>query len=206
VQAQVTLEGMIFMWKQLPRTVARCVAAVGIIGFLLPLGLGVFPDEWLNATELPNALGSARVTAPNGRVFVASEPLGRVQRYGPEGFERGFYVDGQGGAFDIGVSEAGDVLICSVRARALIIYTEDGVETARRGPCTFNDANGGLIPASRHYERNARVPEVALGWFGLLAVPLWHPFVAWFMILMGGLFLKYRTARPPEGALSSVVK
>ncbi|WP_316181821.1 MULTISPECIES: hypothetical protein [unclassified Bradyrhizobium] len=194
------------MWKQLPSAVARCAVALGIIGFLLPLGLGVFPDDWLNAIELPNALGSARVAAPNGRVFVASEPLGRVQRYGPQGFERGFYVGSQGGAFDIGVSDAGDVLICSVRARALIVYTQDGVETARRGPCTFNDANGGLMPASRSYERNARVPEIAFGWFGLLAVSLWHPFIAWFMALMGALFLKSGTARSQQSELSSVAK
>jgi hypothetical protein len=43
--------------------------------------------------ELPNTLNAARVAAPHGRVIVASAPLGRVQRYGSDGFERAFYVD-----------------------------------------------------------------------------------------------------------------
>ncbi|MGC2776535.1 MAG: hypothetical protein WA418_12980 [Bradyrhizobium sp.] len=195
------------MRNELSRLIARCVVAFGIGGFLLAFALASFPSDWLALIELPNTLSSVRVTAQNGRVFVASVPLGRVQRYGPDGFERGFSVDARGGFFDIGVTRSGDVLICSARAHALIVYTQDGIETSKRLPCKFSDANGGHVPGSAaFYESNAQVPRVALGWLGLLAVPLWHPVVGWLVGLIGGLFLKYGTTRPGQDALSQTTK
>jgi hypothetical protein len=146
--------------------------------------------EFLDGVELPNSLQAVRVTAPDGRVFIASGPMGRVQRYGPSGFERGFAIDTRGGAFDVGISPDGDLLICSVRARGLITYDQDGRETGDRQPCAYRESNHGRIPSELN-DSHAIVPFVALNWIAAIAVPLWHPIVAWLMIAASGLYLKF---------------
>jgi len=125
-----------------------------------------------------NSLGTIRVTAPDGRVFVASIPTGRVQRYGPGGFERGFFVDSRGGYFDFGLSLSGDIMICSGRGAALVTYDRDGLEIGERKPCTRDYKSSGLLPSPYHVS-HAEVPAIASSWLAAVAVPLWHPFVAW---------------------------
>ena len=138
---------------------AICLLPLGVVGFLAQLGLGerVSPD-----VELPNQFGSVKVTAPDGRVFIASVPVGRVQRYGPDGFERGFPVDSRGG---------------------------------ERKPCQSALSSDGLL-SSPSCPANANVPAIASSWFAVLAVPLWHPLVAWSMALVGILILKTITFPP----------
>jgi hypothetical protein len=168
---------------------AACMLPLGVMGFLAQPDLGQRLPPYV---ELPNQLGSVRVTAPDGRVFIASIPTGRVQRYGPDGFERGFPVDSRGGYFDIGVSPSGDILICSGRARALITYDQDGREIGERKPCARNWSDGGLLP-SPFYRARANVPAIASSWFATLAIPLWHPAAAWLMALVGFLILRFIT-------------
>jgi hypothetical protein len=176
--------------RDLQRKFAIVLFVLGALGFLQPFWLRLVPDALLDWIEFPNAVGAVRLAAPNGRVFVASQPLGRVQRYGPDGFERGFFVAAQGGVFDLGVSPSGQVLICSVRARSVITYTQDGVEVGPRLPCAWSEANHGLMPAAAAYPNHAKVPDIAFSWYARLALPLWHPMLAWVMALLGGLYLK----------------
>jgi hypothetical protein len=170
---------------------------LGVVGFLQPFWL--FPAEFLNRVELPNTLEAVRITAPDGRVFIASEPFSRVQRYGPSGFERGFAIDSRGGAFDAGVSPSGNILICSARAHGLITYDSDGVEISPREPCAFSVSNQGRIPSLNYYSSQAKVPFIALSWLAALAIPLWHPILAWLMIAAGGIYLKFRPRSRPDG-------
>src|SRR5271154_57337 len=111
------------MRNQLERKLATSLICLGVFGFLSPFLIFYLPAGLFDNVELPNSIGSVAVTAPDGRAFVASEPFGRVQRYGPDGFELGFRVASQGGAFEIGVSPRGEILICSTRAKALITYS-----------------------------------------------------------------------------------
>jgi hypothetical protein len=71
---------------------AICIIAVGVIGFVEPFWIRLFPHELLDRFELPNTLEAVRLTAPDGRVFIVSPPILRLQRYAPEGFEKGFLV------------------------------------------------------------------------------------------------------------------
>jgi hypothetical protein len=180
------------MTRDFPRKLAISAAVLGVVGFLVPFWLWLIPDS----VELPNSLMSVRITAPDGRVFVVSEPFGRVQRYGPAGFERAFRIDSQGGAVEAGVSPAGNLLICSVRARALITYNPDGVELPPRWLCQYDHGHNGLIPSISSYPSKARVPLIALNWLSAMAVPLWHPFVAWLILMVGFLYLKFSRAAP----------
>jgi hypothetical protein len=167
------------------RKLANSMIALGAFGFFAPILLVFLPDGFLKFVEFPNSIGAVRITAPDGRVFVASEPLARIQRYGPDGFELGFHVTSQGGAFEVGVSPRGEILVCAARGRALIVYDADGLELGMPMPCQFSVAHNGLIPSSSHYSSSIQVPAIATGWFAAAAILLWHPFVAWLMALCG---------------------
>jgi hypothetical protein len=160
---------------------AACGLALGVVGFMAPLGGVPFN------IELPNSLGAVRVTAPDGRVFIASTPTGRVQRYGPDGFERAFFIDSRGGVFDTGISPLGEIMVCSARAKALISYDRDGLEIGQRKPCYVGSS--GLL-ASPHYSVRADVPTIASSWLAAMAIPLWHPFMAWLIGVVSMIALK----------------
>jgi hypothetical protein len=155
------------MTTDFARKIAYGISIAGIVGFLQPFWLGSFPSEFLNRIEFPNTLDAVRLTAPDGRVFIVSEPFGRVQRYGPKSFQRGFKIDSRGGVVDAGISSSGNLLICSVRARGLITYDRDGAEIGQRLPCAYDVANHGRIPQSPLYNSEARLPLIAINWFQL---------------------------------------
>jgi hypothetical protein len=173
----------VFRYFPVATTIAIFLFVIGMAGFA-QLELGRLPHDW----EIPNSLQSVKVTAPDERVFVASAPTGRVQRYGPNGFERGFKVDSHGGHFEIGVAPSGDIVVCSTRGRARIVYDRDGIERGERGRCETEQKNRGLLP-SPVYRPLADVPVFATSWIAALAVPLWHPFAAGLVALIGMLML-----------------
>src|SRR5947209_12709880 len=69
----------------LPRKLAICVGGFCVFAFCEPIWINVFPSAVLDHIELPNSPAADRLTAPDGRVFVVSSPIARVQRYGPNG-------------------------------------------------------------------------------------------------------------------------
>ena len=173
-------------WHALPtnssQKLALCISAVGVLGFVAPIWLTFFPRELLDHFELPNTVMQAdRLTAPDGRVFIVSLPILRVQRYGPEGFEKSFYV-GKGSSS--AMSTSGNILICTYGG-LLFTYTPDGDVAPPRGSC-----KGGLAGSTFSYASKAKAPAIAFNWFSALAVPLWHPVLGWGIALIGGLLLK----------------
>jgi hypothetical protein len=168
---------------------AICIIAVGLIGFCEP-ALVLFPPELLAHLELPNTLFADRLTAPDGRVFIVSSLIQRVQRYGPEGFENGFWT---GKVSSSAISASGDILICSPGG-VLLTYTPDGNNVPPSRSCR------NPLGQSAYYPSDAKVPTIAFNWFSVLAVPLWHPFVAWGIMGFGSiLFKNFGAARRLEG-------
>jgi hypothetical protein len=167
------------------KNVGICAVVLGAGGFFAQL---LVAQKLPSNIEFPNSLESVRIAAVDGRVYIHSVPLARVQRYGPDGFERAFAVERHG--YFVGVSPSNAVLICSARARALITYDRDGNEIGERSPCEVDFSSSGLLP-SPSYRANANVPAIASSWIAALAVPLWHPAVAWLMALVGLLILKF---------------
>lgn len=163
------------------RKLAICIIAVGVLGFLEPIWIYLFPRELLDHFELPNTLRADRLTAPDGRVFVVS--FLRVQRYGPEGFEKGFMV---GRNSRSAMSASGNVLICSLDGE-LLTYTPDGDELPPRRSCRDR-----FERSSSSYPSHAKVPTIAFNWFSALAVPLWHPFAAWGIGLFGQFLFLFK--------------
>jgi hypothetical protein len=168
---------------------AICIIAVGVLGFFEPLWIGLFPRELLDHFELPNTLQADRLTAPDGHVFIVSSPILRVQRYGPEGFEKGFMVSKVSSS---AMSASGNVLICSPGGE-LLTFSPDGAEVPPRGSC--RDLKR-LEGSSSSYSSNAKIPTIAFNWFSALAVPLWHPVAGWIIVLFGILLFKLSSHDP----------
>src|SRR5215813_8781108 len=106
-----------------PRKLAIVIGGVCVVAFCEPGWIGVFPANLLAHVELPNAPGGDRLTAPDGRMFIVSWPIARVQRYGPEGFELGFMYGAK--ASHVWMSPSGNILICTMAGAALLTYTPD---------------------------------------------------------------------------------
>jgi hypothetical protein len=163
-----------------------CIIAVGVFGFSEPFWVQLFP---LDHFELPNTIQSNRLTAPDGRVFIVSSPIFRVQRYGPEGFEKGFLV---GKVSSSAMSPFGFLLICSPGGQ-LRTYSLDGYEAPSRGSC-----QGGLSHTFYSYPSKAKVPAIAFNWTAFV-LPLWHPLVALVVVLLGYLLLKASSSLERDG-------
>lgn len=171
----------------LARKLAICISMAGLLGFFEMIWIDFLPSELLDHVELPNTLQGVRLTAPDGRVFVVSPPIARVQRYGPEGFEKGFMYARK--AFEFGMSASGNILICSAGG-ILLAYSPDGVEVPPRGSCPHGTVGSSFSSdPSSFYPSNAKVPTIAFNWFSALAVPLWHPVAGWLVAVLGGLIL-----------------
>lgn len=163
----------------LPKKVVICIGAVCALCFMAQFSIAALPSEFLEHIELPNAPGGDRLTAPDGRVFIMSVPLARVQRYGPDGFEKGFMYHQKADAF--AMSPSGNILICTLR-KELLTYDPDGSEVLPRGSC-----RSGFIASQPPYAGRAKVPIIAFSWFAALAVPLWHPVAAWLIVVLSAL-------------------
>ncbi|WP_257167292.1 hypothetical protein [Bradyrhizobium sp. SRS-191] len=161
-----------------PKRIAICIGAICMFAFAEPMWIGLVPPAMLEHVELPNAPGGDRVTAPDGRVFVVSYPIARVQRYGPGGFEMGFMYGAK--ASSAGMSSSGAILICTV-SHALLSYSADGIELPPRGSCPDRAKTWSF------YLGHAQVPSIAFSWIALLAVPFWHPLAAWSIAVLTGL-------------------
>jgi hypothetical protein len=163
-----------------PRKFVICVTGVCVFAFCEPFWINVFPSRVLEHIELPNSPVADRLIAPDGRVFVVSSPIARVQRYGPDGFEMGFLYGRKAIAF--GMSPSGNILICAT-GRELLTYSPDGNEVLPRGSC-----KEGFAASWSSYPSRAKVPTIAFNWLSAFAVPLWHLVAAWLMALLTGLF------------------
>lgn len=162
------------------------LGAVGLLGFVDVAWINLFPCEVLSHFELPNdPFQGVRLTAPDGRVFIVSPAIARVQRYGREGFEKGFMYGRKASRF--GMSASGNLKICATGGE-LFTYNPDGEEVLPRGSCRDRFE----VPPA-YYSSHANVPAIAFNWFSTLAVPLWNPGAGWVFILLGGLLFGVAT-------------
>ncbi len=168
------------------RKLGLCIMAIGLLGFLEAFWLRLFPLEHF---ELPNTIQALRLTALDGRVFIVSSPIQRVQRYGPQGFEKAFLV---GKVSFAAISASSNVVTCSP-GNQMRTYSPDGDELPPRRPCWE-----GFEGASTFTPSNTKVPAIAFNWFSALAVPLWHPIAAWVIGIFGVALLKDPATAKPD--------
>ncbi|MBR0777002.1 hypothetical protein JQ625_19370 [Bradyrhizobium diazoefficiens] len=167
---------------------AYCITMAGLLGFFGSAWISWFPSKLLDRFELPNdPIEGVRLTAPDGRIFIVSRALDRVQRYGPAGFEIGFRFGRKASKY--GMSSSGNILLCT-HSGELFTYSPDGAELPSGAFC------GSQFDVHPLYASHAQVPRIAFNWFSSLAVPLWHPFAGWLTGVLGLLLLKLASRTP----------
>jgi len=171
--------------------------AAGVGGFL---GASVLPHAgtWLDRVELPAFFATNTIALSDGGRLTATMPLQRVQRYGSDGhFRNGWFVDAKGGHFAIGLTSDDKIAVCTGRGREIFLFDPDGQTVGHlacfRAPREIpkilqpSDFPAGEIDLQRVTTANR--PNAS--WLAIVLVPLWHPFVAWSIGLVGYLVLRF---------------
>jgi len=153
----------------------------------------------LDGVELPTFFETTTIGLPDGGRLTATMPTQRVQHYGNDGrFQNGWFVRAKGGRFAIGLTNDSKVAICTGRGREFFLFDLDGRLVGQQ-PCfrapkeipqilqPSDFPAGNLRPASP-----AERPHASVG--AILLVPLWHPFVAWGIVLVGFLVMRFSRA------------
>ena len=193
--------------------VAKTFVLVGLFGFLgtILLGFaGTLPSvgTWLDSVELPTFFQTSTIALPDGGRLTATIPTQRVQHYGSDGrFRIGWFVDGLGGHFAIGLSRDSRVAIYTARRHEFFLFDLDGRPLGHQA-CLSPTPNvewdrclqSGVDPIEIPILQPAdvRVGEIRLqpavpverpnaSLAAMLLVPFWHPFVACSIVMVGAV-------------------
>jgi hypothetical protein len=179
------------------RVLAATLIVVGVLGFVGGLAL---PNagSWLDDVELPPFFETTVIALPSGDRLTATMPTQRVQVYRTNGhFVRGWFVDAKGGRFAIGLTSDGRIAVCTARGREIFLFDLDGRVVGRQ-PCFRAPREVPTIlqpddfPASElKLQRVVPAERPTASLLATLLVPLWHPFVAVLMGIVGVGGLRY---------------
>jgi hypothetical protein len=192
--------------------VAVIATSVGMLAFLGPLMLPAMVPNGFRNLEFPLSGITSVALDKDGDVFVGLASSQRIQVYDPSGrFMRGWFVDANGGSFQVYLDEEADVYIYSIRRNEYIKYLTSGI---RMGRASQSD-----LPSTKGAWTQNSLPSVSDNFFGTeIVVPaptnrntqvrigndflhsvLRSPFPAWLYIVIGiAVFnLSRRKASPP---------
>ncbi|MBR0835298.1 hypothetical protein JQ612_19105 [Bradyrhizobium manausense] len=167
------------------------LGALGFFGaFLLPA-----TGTWLQRIELPPFFETTSILGPGGRTFTATIPTARIQRYDSNGrFETGWFVHSAGGMFAIGHTVDGRIAVAAARTKQVEFFNPDGSAAGRPEPCArFGSVQSGVLRPSDcpvwgvTFADPIQATHPGAHWQTLVLVPLWHPFVAWLLAVLGVL-------------------
>lgn len=200
------LFALVFVWLIIRargpgEAAALMIAAFGVGSFLAPSIINEFRPSWTAYIEFPNADANAWVRDRSGHIYVGSGAFGRIQKYAADGrFERGWFVDVMGGTYSLSETPAGTILVCGVRTSKSVEFTPDGVLiTGSDKPCDYaavaskrtRDISAGFGIVTVVDKRDARIVSIHSP---IVLLPLWSPFVAWLIAVIGGLLGTYARA------------
>jgi hypothetical protein len=185
--------------------VAKTFTLIGLFGLLGTLYLGfagTLPSAgtWLDSVELPTFFETSTIALPDGGRLTATIPTQRVQHYGSDGhFRTGWFVDGLGGHFAIGLSKDGRVVIYTDRRQEFFLFDLDGRPLGHQA-CLSPCLRSGIHPIEINILQPAdvRVGEIRLqpvvpverpnaSLVAMLLVPFWDPFVTGSMMMVGAV-------------------
>jgi len=179
------------------QTISIALIVVGVLGFF---GQSLLPNAGtsLELVELPTFFETTTIALPDGGRMTATMPTARVQRYGGDGhFQTGWFVDAKGGHFAIGLTNDDRVAICTGRGRQLFLFELDGrpVGNARACFTAPREIPKILQPADFPFgevnlQQVVSVERPNASLMAILLVPLWHPFFAWLIAVVGVLGLR----------------
>jgi hypothetical protein len=185
------------------RRIAQALILVGLVGFLGTIFVIFFPYAftWLDRVELPTFFETYTIGLPDGGRLTATVPAQRVQRYGSDGrFRTGWFVDGKGGSFAIGLTSDGRIAICTARTHEMFFFDPDGRRLGHQacpGPSVGLASEVHILrPADFpvdevHLQPAASVERPNASLVPILLVPFWHPFAAWLMLFIGIIALRF---------------
>jgi hypothetical protein len=164
--------------------------ALGALGWFGPIILPAAGDL-LWHVELPAFYEAPTIVGPAGRTFALAQNLSRLQRYDLAGrFEAGWFVHSASGQVAIGLTTDGKIAVAAVRTRHVEFFNPDGSPAGPLKSFTGgNPMSGYLQPTDFHVDGvTFQTPTVAKNpsarWNTLLLFPLWHPFIAWLLVLL----------------------
>lgn len=175
------------------------LGALGFIGaFLLPA-----TGTLLQQIELPPFFETTSILGPGGRTFTATIPTARIQRYDSNGrFETGWFVHSAGGMFAIGLTVDGRIAVAAARTKQVEFFNPDGSAAGRPQPCAgFGSVQSGVLRSSDcpvwgvTFADPIQTKHPGAHWQTLVLVPLWHPFVAWLLAVLGVLAIRINAPR-----------
>jgi hypothetical protein len=184
------------------------LGALGFFGAALAPAAGTR----LQNVELPVVFDTTTIVGPGGKIFTATAPMARIQRYDREGrFETGWFVDSAGGIFAIGLTADGRIAVASTRTKQVEFFDTDGSPTGPPRPFMTSGGtlDGVLRPSNFQVEGvtfvdPTEVDHPAAHWTTLVLFPLWHPFIAWLLVAagMGVAWLNRRKNEPASSPRS----
>jgi len=194
LEAKISTSRTVHRRLQTISTALVIVGACGFVGqFLLP-NVGTR----LERVELPAFFETTTIALPDGGRMTATMPTARVQRYGGDGhFQTGWFVDAKGGHFAIGLTSDDRVAICTGRGRQLFLFELDGrpfgnpracFTAPREIPKILQPADFPFGEVNLQQVVSVERPNASL--MAILLVPLWHPFFAWLIAVVGVLGLR----------------
>jgi len=104
--------------------------ALFLFGMSLTIGWNVF--GWiggarLSSIEFPMATDLVAAADSVGRIYIGDSYYGRIQRYSAAGqFERGWFVDFNGGVFALRITDGNEVEVAASRQKSLFVYSSNG--------------------------------------------------------------------------------
>lgn len=189
----------VFVWQIIRarsqgEVVALIIAAFGMGSFLAPSILNEYKPSWTAYIEFPNADAGAWMGDRSGHIYLGSWAFGRIQKYAADGrFERGWFVDVTGGAYSLSETSAGTILVCGARKSKSVEFTPEGIQvTGSDKPCDYGvvasrrtrDISTGFGVVNFTDDRNGRIVSIHAP---IALLPLWSPFMAWLIFVIGCL-------------------
>lgn len=215
----MALVPIVFLIVFLAGAVRLAFRGQALCGALIGLGtLGFFGAFMLPATgtrlrhvELPPFFETTSIVGPGGRTFTATIPLARIPRYDSDGrFESGWFVHSAGGTFAIGLTADGRIAVAAARTKQIEFFNLDGSLAGPPRPFTLITWPGESMNEGMLRPSNCRVEGVVFvdpnqvknppaHWATLMLFPLWHPFVAWLLMVLGFVGTRVRGLVAGEG-------
>ncbi len=173
---------------------AAILLGIGITGFISPMLIPAM-GPLLRYVELPTLFQTKTIELPDGRMYTATEPLARIQRYDAKGrFEFGWFVESGAGTFSIGSTKDGHIVAASARTDRAQIFTIDGAQVGPARP--YREISSSMFSMDALTPSNIDVAGIILvepkikyyprpSVYTLFLVPLWNPVVAWVLLVAG---------------------